>query len=89
MKNNYQEKYEQRIRQEIMYLCKYGYTIRKIASIMKISKSTVHVDLTKRLKKHSLVEYSKVRKVLDQHIEIRHIMGGIATREKYLSLKQK
>lgn len=45
--------------------------------------TTVHSDVTKRLRKINPELFSEVRKVLDVNKEERHIRGGIATREKY------
>ena len=50
-----------------------------------ISKSTVHKDVSERLKTASPSLYSKVRHLLDKNKEERHIRGGRATREKYRS----
>ena len=52
-----------------------------------ISKSTVHMDVSSRLKKVNPYLYKEVRKVLDVNKEERHIRGGLATKEKYLHQK--
>lgn len=80
--------YDERIKKEVMYICNCGYTIRQVAKLMQISKSTVHLDVTERLKKHSNTEYLKVRKVLDEHLAIRHLRGGESTRRRYERLKE-
>jgi putative DeoR family transcriptional regulator (stage III sporulation protein D) len=59
-------------------------TVRATAKKFGISKSTVHTDITVRLKRINPALFSEVRKVLDLNKEERHIRGGIATREKYL-----
>lgn len=58
-------------------------TVRATAKKFGISKSTVHTDITVRLKRINPALFSEVRKVLDINKEERHIRGGIATREKY------
>lgn len=58
-------------------------TVRATAKKFGISKSTVHTDITVRLRRINPVLFSEVRKVLDVNKEERHIRGGIATREKY------
>lgn len=63
-------------------------TIREIAKIMKVSKSTVHKDLHERLKNINLNKYDEVSKILDYHSSIKHINGGESTKKKY-SLKRK
>ena len=42
-------------------------TVREIASVFKVSKSTVHVDLTDRLYKVDKILHNKVRKILNEH----------------------
>lgn len=58
-------------------------TVRATAKKFGISKSTVHTDITVRLRRINPALFSEVRKVLDINKEERHIRGGIATREKY------
>ncbi|MBR4949309.1 MAG: sporulation transcriptional regulator SpoIIID [Clostridia bacterium] len=58
-------------------------TVRNAAKKFGISKSTVHKDITERLRKINPPLYNEVRKVLDKNKSERHIRGGIATREKY------
>ena len=53
------------------------------ASHFGISKSTVHKDVTERLKKIDACLYAEVRKVLDKNLSERHIRGGDATKRKY------
>ncbi len=59
-------------------------TIRNIAKIFKVSKSTVHKDLNERLHDVDVELYSKVSDILKYHIDIRHLRGGESTRRKYL-----
>lgn len=51
------------------YILQEDATVREIASVFKVSKSTVHVDLTNRLYKVDKILYNKVRKILDKHRE--------------------
>ena len=62
-------------------------TVRETAKRFGVSKSTVHKDVTERLRDVNLKLYESVRLVLDNNRETRHIRGGIATREKYLKIK--
>ncbi len=74
---------------EIAYLMLDGNrTVREVARIIGISKSTVHYDLTKRLDSIDNSLYLKVRKLLDYNKKIRHIRGGEATRLRYLHKSQ-
>lgn len=65
------------------YIVKNKATVRAAAKANSVSKSTVHSDVTRRLKKIDGELYDKVRKILDKNKEERHIRGGLATREKY------
>ena len=58
-------------------------TVRGAAKKFGISKSTVHTDITKRLRFSNPSLYNSVRKVLDTNKAERHIRGGLATKEKY------
>ncbi len=69
------------------YIIDTGATVRATAKVFKISKSTVHKDVTERLKKEDPALYSEVKKVLEKNKQDRHIRGGLATREKYKKLK--
>ncbi len=59
-------------------------TIREIATIFGVSKSTVHKDLQERLWKIDTKMYSEVSSILQYHIDIRHIRGGESTKQKFL-----
>lgn len=63
-------------------------TVRKTAKIYGVSKSTVHKDVTSRLKKINKALYNEVKKVLETNKSERHIRGGIATREKFKKAKE-
>lgn len=65
------------------YIASTNATVRLAAKKYSISKSTVHKDVSERLKTINPTLYAKVRKVLDLNKEERHIRGGIATKEKY------
>ena len=65
------------------YVVETGATVRRAAQQFGISKSTVHKDLTQRLKKSNRTLYYGVRKVLELNKEERHLRGGMATRHKY------
>ena len=69
------------------YIVESGATVRATAKVFKISKSTVHKDVTERLKTEDPVLYKEVKKVLEKNKQDRHIRGGLATREKYKKLK--
>lgn len=64
-------------------------TVRSVAKIVGFSKSTVHNDVTIRLKEIDYDLYIKVQDVLNYNKKIRHIRGGEATKRKYQSKKKK
>lgn len=73
-----------RVLEEANYIIDTGYTIRELASIFHVSKSTVHKDLHERLFYIDKIKYKKVEDILNYHANIRHIRGGESTRKKYL-----
>ncbi len=70
------------------YIIEQKATVRQTAKKFNISKSTVHKDVTERLRYLSAALYGEVKAVLENNKEERHIRGGLATREKYLKQKQ-
>ncbi len=70
------------------YIRDTGATVRRAAAVFGISKSTVHIDVTKRLRNIDKLLYDDVKKVLEENKAQRHIRGGIATREKYIKMKK-
>ena len=63
-------------------------TIRQTAQIYNLSKSTVHNDLAKRLKKVDLQMYNKVQKILEKNFSQKHIRGGESTKNKYKNMEK-
>ena len=61
-------------------------TVRGTAKKFGISKSTVHKDVSERLKQINPVLAREVRLVLDENKAERHIRGGMATKMKYSHL---
>lgn len=62
-------------------------TVRGAAKKFGISKSTVHKDVSERLKKINPGLAKQVRIILDENKAERHIRGGMATKLKYSHLK--
>lgn len=77
---------ESRIIKEGEYIAETGATVRKTAKIFHFSKSTVHKDVTERLKILDYELYKKVKAVLEVNLKERHIRGGEATKRKYLKV---
>ncbi len=74
---------EKRACQLAVYIIETGATVRTAAKHFGISKSTVHKDLSQRLKQYNRVLYEQARQVLEENKAQRHIRGGMATRKKY------
>ena len=58
-------------------------TVRSAAKHFGVSKSTVHKDITERLKNINKNLANEVRKILDENKAERHLRGGMATKNKY------
>lgn len=65
------------------YIIQSKATVRKTAKKFGISKSTIHKDVSERLKKVNPQLYREVKSVLEINKAQRHIRGGMATRRKY------
>lgn len=81
---------EDRERCEILaeYMIERGATVRSVARVFSVSKSTVHKDLTEKLERVDPDLYDRVRLILDKNKSERHLRGGEATRIKYLKEKE-
>ena len=73
-----------RIIKEAEYIANTGATVRQTAKVFHFSKSTVHKDVTERLRPIDKDLYKKVKKVLGINLAERHIRGGEATKRKYV-----
>ncbi len=69
------------------YIIENGATVRSAAKKFGVSKSTVHKDVSERLRYLNPDLYLKVKAVLEKNKSERHIRGGIATKEKYAGLR--
>ena len=58
-------------------------TIRETAKVFKVSKTTIHNDVTIRILKVKPDLRKAVKEVLDQNLQERAIRGGMATKLKY------
>lgn len=74
---------EKRACELAVYMIETGTTVRAAARHFGISKSTVHKDISYRLKQYNYTLYQQVRQVLDTNKQERHIRGGMATKRKY------
>ncbi|RQD76762.1 MAG: sporulation transcriptional regulator SpoIIID [Candidatus Syntrophonatronum acetioxidans] len=78
---------EQRVMEISSYIIETKATVRQVAQIFGVSKSTVHKDVTERLPQINPCYAREIKKILEQNKMERHIRGGEATKKKYLALK--
>ena len=71
------------------YIIDTGATVRATAKVFKISKSTVHKDVTEKLRRKNPELFYLVKAVLERNKQERHIRGGLATRKKYKGEEEK
>ena len=69
------------------YIVDTGDTVRGAAQEFGVSKSTVHSDVSKRLRRINPGLWRQCDKVLQHNKDERHLRGGKATKEKYEKLK--
>ncbi|MCI9597628.1 MAG: sporulation transcriptional regulator SpoIIID [Firmicutes bacterium] len=74
---------EERVLELADYILETGATVRQAAKKFRVSKSTVHKDITERLLEINPGLAAQVKAVLDNNKAERHIRGGLATKEKY------
>ena len=74
---------EERTISEGEYIVDNKCTVRAAAKHFDLSKSTLHTDVTVRLKKIDYELYIKVKKILEYNFGVRHIRGGETTKRKY------
>ncbi len=80
---------ERRARELAVYLIERRTTIRDAAKHFSVSKSTVHKDLSERLREIDRSLYVQVKEILEQNKAERHLRGGDATRRKYQKQRAK
>ena len=83
MKNDF---IEDRVIRLAQYIIDTKDTVRGTAKKFGVSKSTVHKDVSERLKFINRFLALEVRKVLDENKAERHIRGGLATKLKYSNI---
>ena len=74
---------EERAERLALYIIENRATVRAAAKKFRVSKSTVHKDISQRLPQFNRSLYLQAREVLEINKAQRHIRGGIATRRKY------
>lgn len=80
---------EERVLELAHFIVETNSTVRAAAKKFRVSKSTVHKDVTERLLEINPGLAAEVKDVLDNNKAERHLRGGMATREKYQHAKEK
>jgi putative DeoR family transcriptional regulator (stage III sporulation protein D) len=80
---------EERVLELANYIVETNSTVRATANKFRVSKSTVHKDVTERLLEINPALAHEVKEVLDNNKAERHLRGGMATRVKYKHLSEK
>lgn len=72
------------------YIVDEGKTIREVANILGVSKSTLHCYIHNVMWKSMDDEsYSTLCQTLKHNFDTKHTKGGLATREKWHKIKQR
>ena len=71
---------EERVLELAHYIINTNSTVRSTAKKFRVSKSTVHKDVTERLLEINPGLASEVKEVLENNKAERHLRGGMATR---------
>lgn len=79
---------EERAIQLAHYIIETHATVRQTAKKFGVSKSTVHKDITVRLRGINYELHQAVQQVLEINKKERHLRGGQATKEKYAKMKR-
>ena len=74
---------EERVILTARYVVEHKCTIREVAKVFCVSKSTAHKDLNERLPLLNKPLCKEVSLVLGENWAERYIRGGIATQKKY------
>lgn len=73
-----------RAKRSAEYIIQHRCTIREAASCLGYGKSTLHTDVSERLKEVDFELYEQVKVILDENYMVKHLRGGESTKNKYL-----
>lgn len=79
---------EERARKNAEYIADTGCTVRTCSAHFNVSKSTVHKDVTERIRFIDYALWERVQSVLECNLKERHLRGGSATKQKYANIKR-
>ena len=80
--------YNERVIALATYILEQQTTIRATARYFNIPKSTVHHDLSTKLKYINYSLFKQVKELLTNNFNVKHLHGGESTKNKYLKLKE-
>ena len=69
------------------HILRTGDTVRACAERFGMSKSYAHQLIGAPLRRADEALYDRVQTVMEEHLAVRHLRGGAATREKYRRLR--
>lgn len=75
--------FDERAVKEGEYIVESGATVRECAKVFGVGKSTVHSDVTKKLRSIDAGLADEVKRVLDVNLSQRHLRGGDSTKKMY------
>ena len=77
------------IKRQGQFIVNNNSTIRAAAKFFGVSRCTIYKNVTERLEKIDPKLHYEVKKVLELNKKERALRGGLATKEKYIKLKEK
>ena len=78
---------EERVILIARYIIDNNATVRQAAKKFGVSKSTIHKDVTDRLRHVNNALWKEVQELLNKNKQERHLRGGEATRKKYTACR--
>ena len=78
---------DKRIYDEAVYIIDTKATVRDAAKVFGVSKSTIWLDMTKKLEYIDHRLYLRILEHLSENKSMRAIRGGIATKNKYAHIR--
>ena len=73
----------ERVLESADYVLSNKCTVRDVAKVFCVSKSTAHKDLSERLPQIDKQRYEKIVEVMSDNWDERYLRGGEATKKKY------
>ena len=73
----------ERVLETADYVLSHKCTVREVAKVFCVSKSTAHKDLSERLPQIDKQRYDQIVEVMSDNWDVRYLRGGLATKKKY------